>query len=381
MGAGSPRPGHRSKSGHAGMTLLELLVVVAILAVLATVAIQSTTDIGNQTRYEVTQKSLAAFRDAALGPANQTSPDGTPMVTGFIADMGRPPRSRALANSPDAPDPVYDLAELYSETLPSGLQPYALHVPGSPSSNLATDGSVVLSGTNGVGATNFFMFTTFQGAAPRVPAGWRGPYLRKAAAESSLVDGWSKLLASRLKFGTSELELDTWPTMLLRFRTNPSTQPFRFRENNNYTAVLDLNQDVVGVFTQSGFDGAGVGTDAFSGRYYSAIATNDYRVPVTVSVTCQSTYVLSTNANLVLMMYGPNAEVASDSKPIRVWAQQQPFTSYSVVFAFEGAFAPTVGTRLFRAVLRTSTLTTFVYGRSVYFPIRPGVQNINIPLP
>jgi hypothetical protein len=360
------------------MTLLELLVVVAILAVLATVAIQSTTDIGNQTRYEVTQKSLAAFRDSVLGPANQTSPDGIPMVTGFIADMGRPPRSRALVPNPDLAYPVYDLAELYSENLPSGLQSYALHVPAV--TNLATAGSVVLTGTFGVGAANSFMFTTFSGVAPRVPAGWRGPYVRKASTELSLVDGWSKILASRLKFGTSEFELDDWPTMLLGFRTNPSTQPFRFRENNDYTAVLDANRDVVGVFTQSGFDGAPVGSDAYSGRFYSTITANDYRVPVNVSVTVATANTLSTNAFVVVMMYGPNPEVASDSRPIRVWAQQQPFTTYSIQFPFEGAYAPTIGTRMFRAVLRTST-GNYVYGRSVYFPIRPGVQNINIPLP
>ncbi len=359
----------RGATGRSGMTLLELLVVVAILAVLATVAIQSTTDIGNQTRYDVTQRGLATFREATLGPANQNAPDGTPMVTGFIADMGRPPRSRSLAH-PDL-GTLYDLSELYSEDLPASLRTFGLY--SATTGNLATNGTIA-----GVSSTNT---TLLYDTNLRVPAGWRGPYLRKSATEYSLVDGWSKLLVSRLDLGSALADLNLWPTMLLAFRTNGTTQPFSLPENANYTAVTDASRDVVGLFTQSGFDGAPVGTDAYSGRFYSAITTNEYRVPLTVVVNCASTNALSSTANLTVMLYGPNPEMASDTRAIRVWAQQAPFNAtYNVAFTFDNANAPTVGTRVLRAILRTGA-STFVYSRVIYFPIRPGIQNINIPLP
>jgi hypothetical protein len=348
------------------MTLLELLVVVAILAVLATVAIQSTTDIGNQTRYEVTQKSLAAFRDATLGPANQTSPDGNAMITGFIADMGRPPRSRALVH-PEL-GTLNDLSELYAEGLPGSLKPFELYP--ATSANLATTMITGVSNTN-----------LLYDPALRIPAGWRGPYLRKPSTELSLVDGWGKLLVSRLDLGSTPAEINLWPTMLLAFRTNTSSQPFALAENVNYTAVTDVGRDVVGLFTQSGFNGAPVGTDAYSGRFYSAITTNEYRIPITITVNCSTLFTPLAATNYVaVMLYGPNPDVASDAKPIRVWAQQANYTSFNVTFTFDNANAPTVGTRVVRAVLRLSA-SRFEYSRVIYFPIRPGVQNINIPLP
>jgi len=100
-----------------------------------------------------------------------------------------------------------------------------------------------------------------------------------------------------------------------------------------------------------------------------------------VTVNCASTNSPLAGTNyVVVMLYGPNPEVATDSRPIRVWAQQAAFTTYNVTFTFDNAYAPTVGTRVLRAILRLSG-TTFVYSRVVYFPIRPGVQSINIPLP
>jgi prepilin-type N-terminal cleavage/methylation domain-containing protein len=355
------------QSGAFGMTLLELLVVVAILAVLASVAIQSTSDIGNQTRYDATQKSLTVFRDSVLGPQGQTAPDGSPLITGFIADMGRPPRSRGLLHSEFGT--VYDLQELYSEALPSNLRAYGLQT--AAAANLATNGTI----------TNLSVPTLVTDASLRVPAGWRGPYVRKSVTEESLVDGWSKALVSRLDLGSTLAEINQWPTMLLAFRTNSTSQPFSLPENVNYTAVTDSNRDVTGLFTVSGFYGAPTTTDAYSGRFYAGIATNDYRVPLTVTVNCASTYSPLAGTNyVVVMLYGPNPDVATDSRPIRVWAQQAPFTTYNVTFTFDNTYAPTVGTRVLRAILRLSG-TTFVYSRVVYFPIRSGVQSINIPLP
>lgn len=357
------------QSGASGMTLLELLVVVAILAVLASVAIQSTSEVGNQTRYDATQKSLSVFRDAVLGPQGQTTPDGSPLITGFVADMGRPPRSRGILH-PEL-GTLYGLSELHAETLPASLWTYGLYA--ATNANLATDGTIVgVSGTN----TTLLYDTNL-----RIPAGWRGPYVRKPSTEGTMVDGWNKWLVSRLDLGTTLGELNTWPTMLLAFRTNTTSQPFALPEDGNYTPITDEHRDIAGVFAQTGFDGAPVGTDAYSGRFYSALSESEYRVPLTVVVNCASTNALSATANLTVMLYGPNPEVRTDNRPIRVWAQQAPFNaSYNVSFTFDNAYAPTIGNRVLRAILRVNS-TTFVRSRVIYFPVRPGVQNINIPLP
>ncbi len=359
-------PSIHPDSEQRGMTLLELLVVVAILAVLATVAIQSTSDLANQTRYESTQKSLTSFRDVVLGPGNQVAPDGTPLVTGYVADMGRPPRSTLLFH-PDLGG-LYDLGELYSETLPGGLRPYGLY----PATSANTSQTLI----TGVSLNSLLVSSTL-----RVPAGWRGPYLRKPGSEVTLVDGWSKPLVSRLDMGSSLGEINAWPTMLLAFRTNSSSQPFSLPEDPFYTAVTDAGRDVVGLFSQSGFDGAPTTADAYSGRFYSGIQTNEYQVPLTVTVNCASTTLpLGTTNYVLVMIYGPNPSMSSDNRPLRVWAQQSPYVSFNTTFSFDGANSPTIGTRVIRAVVRLSS-TAYVYSRVIYFPVRPGVQNINIPLP
>lgn len=356
--------------GQGGMTLLELLVVVAILAVLATVAIQSTTDIGNQTRYDATQKSLAAFRDAVLGRAGQTAPDGSLMATGFIADMGRAPRSRTLPHPEFGGVP--DLTELYSEAMPSGLKAYALHSAVPANVALTAVGTVT-------DASNMYELPL------RIPAGWRGSYLRKSSAELTLVDGWQKPLVSRLDMGATVGELNAWPTMLLAFRTNSATQVFGLPEDANYTAITDYNREIAGVFSVSGFDGAPTSSDAYSGRFYSAIQTNEYRVPLVVSVTIASTFQAQQSASsyVLICLYGPNPEVATDNKPVRVWVQQIQFTNgapLNLSASFDALNAPTIGTRVIRAVLKGSG-TNVIRGRVVYAPIQQGSQSVNIPFP
>jgi prepilin-type N-terminal cleavage/methylation domain-containing protein len=354
-----------------GLTLLELLVVVAILAVLATVAIRSTSDLGGQVRYDATQNTLNTFRDAVLGPVNQTAPDGTPYVTGFVADMGRPPRSRTTAHSVHGGVP--DVYELYSATLPGSLRPYALYTIASA--------NTVTNLLSNITTTSLLYDTSI-----RVGAGWRGPYITKSTAIETLQDGWGKALVSRpLDLGTSAAEINQWPTMLLAFRTNSTTQPFSLPEDGNYTAVTDAGRDLAGWFTASGFEGAPSSSgDPYAGRFYSVINTNEYQVPITVTVTCNNALfgITGGSTNWVLLtMYGPNPNVATDSstRPLLCTAQQAAFNAYSTTFSLSGSSAPTIGTRLFKAHLRHTT--TNVTSRLVYFPIRPGVQSINISLP
>ncbi len=74
-----------------GLTLVELVVVLLILTVLATVAVQMVEPQVDQARYDATRKTLENIRAAVIGDPDSRAPDGTPLVSGFVADMGRPP--------------------------------------------------------------------------------------------------------------------------------------------------------------------------------------------------------------------------------------------------------------------------------------------------
>jgi len=79
------------KRRRSGLTLVELLVVMLILSILTVVAVQSTDSLVDQGRYDATVKTLQAVDEAIFGPANAREPDGTVLVSGFVADIGRLP--------------------------------------------------------------------------------------------------------------------------------------------------------------------------------------------------------------------------------------------------------------------------------------------------
>lgn len=147
---------------RAGLTLLELLAVLMILAITTTVAVVSVEGVLDQSRYEATQRTLTDIEEAILGPANAEQPDGTLPLCGFVADMGRLPAS---------------LDEL-TGGLPPGAYPFGVQ-------SFDSDGD----GANDV----------------TVASGWRGPYLRLAAGQGALLDGWGRPFEFTLDTGTGEL--------------------------------------------------------------------------------------------------------------------------------------------------------------------------------
>ena len=80
-----------TKTSRRGFTLVELLIVLLILAIMTTVAIQATSGLVDQARYETTQRNLQNIQDAIIGPTNQRASDGSLLITGFAADMGACP--------------------------------------------------------------------------------------------------------------------------------------------------------------------------------------------------------------------------------------------------------------------------------------------------
>jgi len=73
------------------LTLLELLIVVFILAALAASAVSLTGEADGQARQTLTTSRRQQVREAIVGPARQV--DQRPVLTGFVADMGRLPRN------------------------------------------------------------------------------------------------------------------------------------------------------------------------------------------------------------------------------------------------------------------------------------------------
>lgn len=156
---------HRSRPRHrSGLTLLELMVVLVILAIVATVALQSLQPRVDSQRVSATAMLLREVRDATIGPLQKYQTDGTPLVSGFVSDVGRLP----LGESSDAElASVITLGELWD--VQSGLAisfPYQFRSgPAQP-----IDYSKI-----------------------RLPCGWRGPYLQLPIGMNSLKDPWGRL--------------------------------------------------------------------------------------------------------------------------------------------------------------------------------------------
>jgi len=150
---GMPSPLKRS-----GFSLIELMVALAILAAVTTIALRSVTKLQDQARYTNTTSTLNNVQSAIIGPANQHWPDGSPQVTGFVADIGRLP-NYLISTTPADPlglngDPLTELLQKPSS------------VPAFHYLSANTDASVVI-GT-----------------------GWQGPYLRLGAGPAFIRDGW-----------------------------------------------------------------------------------------------------------------------------------------------------------------------------------------------
>lgn len=79
-----------------GFSLIELLVVVAVLSATAYVALDAVDNDTSQIRFDMTQQRMGAVRTAIIGEQG-LSANGTPVIAGFVADVGQlPPCLRAL---------------------------------------------------------------------------------------------------------------------------------------------------------------------------------------------------------------------------------------------------------------------------------------------
>lgn len=141
--------------------------MLAILAVVTTLAIRALDDVEDQRRFEATQRGLEELEFAILGSPDDRAADGSRTVSGFVADMGRLPKSvgETLQINGSALDTV-TLRELWQE--PPPLQMFALRHANKANTIPATAADPDV----------------------RVPGGWRGPYIRLPLGSETLFDGW-----------------------------------------------------------------------------------------------------------------------------------------------------------------------------------------------
>src|SRR5437879_514738 len=68
-----------------------MVVVLLILSLLTVAAVQSLSPVADQARYEATSHTLTQLNESMLGADGLRQSDGTPLVSGFVADVGRVP--------------------------------------------------------------------------------------------------------------------------------------------------------------------------------------------------------------------------------------------------------------------------------------------------
>lgn len=156
-----------------GFSLLELLVVIGLLGVVAMAATTLIIDTGEEKRKDATEKNWDAIRKAIVGDSTQNL-NGSPYLSGYVADMGRLPN-----NIKELMSKNFD----YDHDGVSGTAPLQLvNQPEWQAISLST-----ISGASGT-----------QGA---IYGGWRGQYLYTAGSQF-FRDGWGNknLFASETLF-------------------------------------------------------------------------------------------------------------------------------------------------------------------------------------
>lgn len=141
-------------TSQAGLTLVELVVVLMILVIVAGAAITASGTLVEEANYESSQTTMRTLERAVLGHYDSAS-SGEDFAVSFVSDIGRLPRVAAGTGD-------IALAELWEK--PFTVAAFEIQSPlGDPEVRLA--------------------------------AGWRGPYVYAGYGAAKLVDGWGRAFA------------------------------------------------------------------------------------------------------------------------------------------------------------------------------------------
>lgn len=303
-----------------GFTLLEMVVVLAILALLATVAVRSLDGQLDQSKYDATIIGMQNIQDAVIGSANQRAPDGTRLITGFAADMGRLPKATQVT--------VGGVAQLQLQELwdnPNGLAPFGIKqaIP----ANIANP----VAGVAPIGDEDDTVF---------VPCGWRGPYLRLNIGQTTLADGWGNPFEF-LKKDRTPITAATDEVSIIRSLGQDNVS------NNSLTN--DYREDLYLNFNTNQFLGTATPPD------YPAVAASDsyHASPLQVAVKNADGSNFAAGLTITLKYFGPDPATGK-IKVITAIAPPTDATTGSQVNFTLSDDAITIGPRILRAY-QTST--------------------------
>lgn len=318
------------------LTLLELLIVVSILAILTTVATRSLVSVGEQTQFETNDALCRDFRRALIGMPNSLQSDGTPMVNGFIADLGRPPRAELEPyivgeNEADSSHTgnAYTLRELVSQRFSPQFRIYK------------TDATFVTATSIDTGVTNIALYDSTNSVA----AGWRGPYLQ-GGNDEIIDDGWGKPLAAYSVVASRTL-VNLWITSYQNTTASPPSpdiSPFVGISLNGYhdlgSGFGNFPADVVGAVIRPGpastaATGNSLSLAAYSNTFSAGVVwTNEYVAQLLCNITFNTNTISDpsfTNPNYItnyhyiagVIMYGPNPFYSSPAATVN-YANSRP---------------------------------------------------------
>lgn len=283
---------------------MELLVVLAILAVVTGLALRSVDRVEEQRRYEAALRGMQEISDAVLGSPEDRAADGSYTVSGFVADMGRLPRTGLSTNETEV-----ELSELWNDPgVAFEIRPaVALH--GVPPADV--DPRVL------------------------VPGGWRGPYLRLPLATNSLSDGWGNPVTSPVDAA--------------------STEYARLRDDGD-NPIITPGQEVrmIRILGSNGIrNPSDVGYDKdievpFSGTKWKASITGNVEV-----LDGDSPATPDNTKRITLRIYGPHP--ANAAQIAVVVSEPIPFQSNPITFSIPLNAGATIGPRMVRAYLHGSS--------------------------
>lgn len=317
------------RNHSAAFTLLELVVVLAILSIVTVLAVRSLDGVEDQRRYEANQRAMNELEFAVLGSPDDRAADGSRIVSGFVADMGRLPAT-VLAGANEL-----TLAELWVRNAnpATPLPPYDVRSP-------AIDPEV------------------------QVPGGWRGPYLR-------------------LPFGTTNL-LDAWGNPVHSLTNTSPDDPLaksvdypRLQDASGALPSVGHSVEIVQYLGANGtWNTADTGVDhdfavSFVGRYTASVRTS---VDV---LDQQGKPSVSGGTDVVIVrVYGPNPADASQIAAIPSDAQTLISTPVNVP-----SVSSTIGPRAVRAYLYQSDGTTLIAKSNIkYVTLVSGVNFVPLTI-
>lgn len=161
---------------QAGFSLLELLIVIGLLGLVAMSTTTLIINTGENERQAETERRWNEIRKAIIGDPN-LSLNGSPYISGYVADMGRLPSSvRELVDQTATYDHDNNIATAEI------IEPY------DHDNNPATPDITI----NQPAWTTTALSTVTAGMTGQLSSGWRGPYLYTAGSQF-FRDGWANV--------------------------------------------------------------------------------------------------------------------------------------------------------------------------------------------